>query len=230
VSKYVRIVNWDAFQHYKDRNPPWIKLHRELLTSETWVSSSNDDRALAIAIMMLAAESGNKVPANTRFIQRRAYLEKEPDLSGLVALKFIEIIGENGDASKPLANARPETENRDREQSSVADATGAAAPSPIDLKAAVFGSGVPLLVKANLTDRNARSMLGRWRQQYGDGAVLDALAVAQTVSPSEAIPFINRTLEKRNGRRRDEDCSTINAANDVIAELRRSQGGGTGAG
>ena len=92
MSAFVRILNWDSFQHYKDRNPPWIKLHRELLTSETWVSSSNEDRVLAIAIMMLAAESGNLIPANPRYIQRRAYLEKEPDLSGLIDLKFIEII------------------------------------------------------------------------------------------------------------------------------------------
>ena len=25
------VKNWDEFQHYKDRNPPWIKLHNHLL-------------------------------------------------------------------------------------------------------------------------------------------------------------------------------------------------------
>jgi len=27
----LRVKNWGKFQHYKDRNPPWIKLHRGLL-------------------------------------------------------------------------------------------------------------------------------------------------------------------------------------------------------
>lgn len=205
MSSFVRIVNWESFQHYKDRNPPWIKLHRELLTSETWVSSSNDDRVLAIAIMMLAAECNNLIPANPRYIQRRAYLEKEPDLSGLVSLKFIEIIEQSDSASKPLASARPETENRDREQKeegSVAIATGAAAPHPIDLKATVFNSGASLLVRKGMSsDRSARSLLGRLRSKYGDAPVIDALAALERANPSDPAPYLTEILEKRYGTR-----------------------------
>lgn len=98
--------------------------------------------------------------------------------------------------------------------SSEADASGAEAPEaaapevpdpptpeprPIDLKAAVFSSGVPLLVACGSTEKAARSMLGKWRQAFGDGAVLDALAAAQAEAVSDAIPWINRTLEARNG-------------------------------
>ncbi|WP_380873619.1 hypothetical protein ACFB49_42710 [Sphingomonas sp. DBB INV C78] len=72
---------------------------------------------------------------------------------------------------------------------------------PIDLKAAVFASGVPFLVKSGLTDRNARSMLGRWRSTYTDGAVMDALSAAQAESPSDAVAWMNRTLETRYGNR-----------------------------
>ena len=25
------VRNWSDFQHYKDRSPPWIRLHRDLL-------------------------------------------------------------------------------------------------------------------------------------------------------------------------------------------------------
>jgi hypothetical protein len=227
MASFIQIVNWATHQHYKDRNPPWIKLHRELLTSETWVSSSNDDRVLAIAIMMLASECGNKIPANTRYIQRRAYLEREPDLSGLIALKFIEIIEENVDASKPQASARPETEteteNRDREQNTEANASDEKSSSPIDLKAAIFASGVPLLQSTGTTDRHARSMLGRWRKDYGDGAVLDALAFAQTVSPSEAIPYITKTLENRSGRQPNSNGALRGTRpNSLVDEYRRA--------
>jgi hypothetical protein len=206
MSGYLRIISWDRLQHYKDRNPPWIKLHRDLLTSETWVSSSHDDRVLAVAIMMLAAATGNRVPANPRYIQRVAYLEREPDFASLIALKFMEIIEEKAAASKTLASARPETENREQKEDSVeADASTGAdapkAPSAIDLKAAVFASGVPLLQSTGSTDRNARSMLGRWRSSHGDAAVLDALAAATAQAVSDPIPWIIRRLENGNGRR-----------------------------
>lgn len=82
-----------------------------------------------------------------------------------------------------------------------ADAPPAAAPDakPIDLKAAVFAAGVPLLMASGSTDKAARSMLGMWRRDFGDGAVLDALAAAQAEAVSDAVPWIKRTLETRNG-------------------------------
>nr|WP_053000378.1 DUF1376 domain-containing protein [Sphingomonas sp. Y57] len=90
---------------------------------------------------------------------------------------------------------------------SEADASGAEAPptppddlKPIDLKAAIFAAGVPLLTAGGSTPGAARSMLGKWRRDYGDGAVLDALAAAQAEAVSAPIPWINRTLEARNDR------------------------------
>lgn len=213
MSKIARIINWERHQHYKDRNPPWIKLHRDLLTSETWVSSDDASKALAIALMVLAAEHGNRIPANPRYIQRRAYLEKEPDLSGLVALQFIEIIEETDVASKPLASAskvldqRTETETENREQKeevSEANASGAIAPlpQPIDLKATVFNSGAALLVRKGMkSDRDARSLLGRLRSKYGDAPVIDALAALERASPSDVAPYLVEILEARYGQR-----------------------------
>lgn len=32
--RYLRVVNREKFQHYTKRNPPWIKLHRALITGE----------------------------------------------------------------------------------------------------------------------------------------------------------------------------------------------------
>ncbi len=115
--KFIRIVNWGRFQHYKNRNPPWIKLHRELLTSRTWATSDDATRVLAIALMMLAAASDNKIPADLAYIRRVAYLNQDPDLSTLLATEFIEIVDGAGCASTSLADAskaqpiaRPETE------------------------------------------------------------------------------------------------------------------------
>lgn len=114
---FIRIKGWETYQHYKDRNPPWIKLHNSMLSSETWVSGTDTSRVLAIAIMMLASRTENNIPANGGYLQRVAYLNTVPDLQPLIDIDFIEIIDENGEclrnASELLAyNASPETEER----------------------------------------------------------------------------------------------------------------------
>lgn len=93
--QYVRIKEWDQFQHYKDRAPPWIKLHKSLMTSRTWVSLDDAGRVLAIASMMLAADTGNKTPLDPVYLRRVAYLNTDPDFAPLVKIGFVEIIDEN---------------------------------------------------------------------------------------------------------------------------------------
>lgn len=72
---------------------------------------------------------------------------------------------------------------------------------PIDLKALLFSTGKPYLIRNGVTPANAGSILGKWRQQHGDGAVIDALALAQAEACSAPIPFITKILERRNGNR-----------------------------
>lgn len=50
------IKNWSEFQHYKDRAPAWIKLHRGLLDNYDWHRLPDASRALAPMIWLLASE------------------------------------------------------------------------------------------------------------------------------------------------------------------------------
>ena len=93
---FIRLTKWREYQHYTDRTPPWIKLHRDLLTSRTWVSSSTEDRVLAIACMMLASCTDNSIPLDSAYFKRVAYLDFEPNFGKLLDLQFIEISDENG--------------------------------------------------------------------------------------------------------------------------------------
>ena len=74
MSDYYEIPTWKDYQHYKDRDPPWIKLHFSLLTSPTWVMLDDASRALAIACMLIASRNHGKVPSNPDYIKRVAYL------------------------------------------------------------------------------------------------------------------------------------------------------------
>ena len=49
--------NWDKFQHYKDRCPPWIKLHRDLLNDRAYMNLPIASKAIAPLLWLLASES-----------------------------------------------------------------------------------------------------------------------------------------------------------------------------
>ena len=120
--KYIRVKQWDRFQHYKDRNPPWIKLYNDLLSTQEWVSTNNASRALMIASMLLASRTNNRIPADMDYIRKAGCLNETPDYSELLAFDFVEIIDESGNASELLAecyqNARESREEKSREEKS----------------------------------------------------------------------------------------------------------------
>jgi hypothetical protein len=53
--------NWAIFQHYKDRCPPWIKLHRDLLTDRSYMCLPIASKAIAPMLWLLASESKDGV-------------------------------------------------------------------------------------------------------------------------------------------------------------------------
>lgn len=48
--------NWQTFQHYKDRSPTWIKLHKGLLTDYKFACLPVASKALAPLLWLLASE------------------------------------------------------------------------------------------------------------------------------------------------------------------------------
>lgn len=111
----LRIRNWERYQHYRDRNPPWVKLHFSLLSSADWVTLADSDRVLLIASMLLASKNNGEVPEDPEYIQRVAYLAKKPNFGNLIRCGFLTYDSASNmlaDASKTLAVARPETEER----------------------------------------------------------------------------------------------------------------------
>lgn len=71
----ISVVGWEKFQHYKDRDPPWVKLYRDVLTTESWVLGTDQSRLLQIASILLAARYGNKIPFRWDLIKKVASLD-----------------------------------------------------------------------------------------------------------------------------------------------------------
>lgn len=111
MTEYFIVKNWKEFQHYKDRNPPWIKLHYEILASETWVMLADASRVLLTACMLVASRNEGRVPNNPDYIKRVAYLNTRPNFKPLIDVGFLEIpLADDSGCKQMLTDARPETE------------------------------------------------------------------------------------------------------------------------
>jgi hypothetical protein len=102
----VKIKNWDTFQHYSKRNPPWVKLHNSTMTGETWVMSSDKDRLIMLTALMVASRDDNhgEIPSE-EYMQRVAYLSKKPDFQPLIDAGFFVASDAQADASTMQASA-----------------------------------------------------------------------------------------------------------------------------
>lgn len=139
--KYLRIRNFEKFQHYKDRNPPWIKLYTALLDDIDFLGLDDDLKWPVVGLFLLASRLDNKIPCNAKYLQNRLGVKKI-DITRLLHSTFIEtaqdasnMLAESKqgatDANFPLVppcippNPLRETETQRRAE------TGASAPEPI---------------------------------------------------------------------------------------------------
>jgi hypothetical protein len=88
---YLSIVGWDTFQTYrKDRGtPPWIKVHRSMLTSQRWLSLTDAEKGALVSIWVVASAKNGLVPADPTILMRMAQLEIEPNINKYIDLNYI---------------------------------------------------------------------------------------------------------------------------------------------
>jgi len=79
--------NWVEFQHYKNRNPPWIKLHRNILNDRDFMSLPLASKALAPLLWLLASEEQDGVfDASSEELQFRLRLTPKEIEQGIKPL------------------------------------------------------------------------------------------------------------------------------------------------
>ena len=100
---YLRVKNWEQFQHYKDRLPPWIKLHRELLTDYDFCHLPDETKGHLLMTWLLASQMDGRVPDDPVWIAARIGANKPVNLKQLVDGGWL--IRERS-ASKPLARRK----------------------------------------------------------------------------------------------------------------------------
>lgn len=86
---YLKVKNLDHYQHYKDRDPKWIKLYYSILDDEIFMVLSEIERCRYMTCLIIASRTENKIPHDPVYLKKVMRLDKAPDLSRLISLGFL---------------------------------------------------------------------------------------------------------------------------------------------
>ena len=95
--EYLSVKNWEEFQHYKDREPKWIKVYRSLLIDYKFDQLSDGEFGILVKTWLLASQMDNKIPNDATWIKNKLGLVRKPKLKKYIDLEFLMI--QNGTKS-----------------------------------------------------------------------------------------------------------------------------------
>ena len=85
---FLMIKNWDTFQHYSKRNPPWIKLHRAILDDYAFCALPDHAKAHLMMLWLYGSQNDGRVPNDPPFLERKLSCQNL-DLEILVQAGFL---------------------------------------------------------------------------------------------------------------------------------------------
>lgn len=98
MAKFIRVKNFEEYQHYTDRNPPWIKLHRRLFEDYEFSCLQDASKLHLVLIWLLASQLNNKIPYDAAWIKTRIGIRGEIDLNVLIQKGFLLVEQNDSDA------------------------------------------------------------------------------------------------------------------------------------
>jgi len=87
--EYLTIKNFEKFQHYKERNPPWIKIHAKIFRDYEFSCLPDACKLQLILMWLLASQLDNKIPNNPEFIKQQIGVNGEIELEALILQGFL---------------------------------------------------------------------------------------------------------------------------------------------
>mgnify|MGYP001615686967 CR=1 FL=1 len=110
------VCGWDRFQHYKDRDPPWIKLYRSLLQDYLFITLSDRDKCHLILLWLWAACTDNCLPRDAAWLRRRLGLHSDPNLELFINQGWLLVDASIN--SEHVASTEKRREEKRREETS----------------------------------------------------------------------------------------------------------------
>lgn len=102
--KHLAVRNWHKFQHYRERNPVWVKAYVELLDNPDWLALPDAAKGQLFGLWLLAAKRANRIPHDAKSLHVLLGVTGKLYLAELVAGGWLEEV-EASDASKPASSS-----------------------------------------------------------------------------------------------------------------------------
>lgn len=101
MTTYLSVTNWEEHQHYKHRDPPWIKFYCRTLDNHDLTDLPDNVKWHACGLLLLAARTKNMICPDPDWIKKRIGAKTAPDIKSLVRIGFLKVVEttEDGDAS-----------------------------------------------------------------------------------------------------------------------------------
>ncbi len=112
----LRVKNWARFQHYRGRNPPWIRLYRSLLDDRAYRLLGPAAQAVLIDMWLLASETNGEIPYDPDELAFRTRRDRELVISAVlecISAGFLTTYGDDiSYASNMLASCKQDASKR----------------------------------------------------------------------------------------------------------------------
>jgi len=89
---YLRIKNWNLWQTFrKDRGtPPWIKVHRNLMTNSKWAVLTDEEKGQIVSIWIIAADNEKgEIPYDAAILKKICQLDNKPNINKFIGLQLL---------------------------------------------------------------------------------------------------------------------------------------------
>ncbi|HTE46505.1 MAG TPA: hypothetical protein VK636_14735 [Gemmatimonadaceae bacterium] len=194
--KFLAVRNYDKFQHYRDRNPPWIKLYTALLDDYAFLQLPDRLQIQLVLIWLLASRHDNRIPYDELYVRAAIKAKQRVNIPALLDTGFIVVIEEqdassvaskdaSGLASTGASNlqaSRAPARSREGEAETETETDSSSPPAAAEIElAARFPASI---------DRDALTALLRiapsratWRAEIT--ASLDGMAGHATLTPAQ---------------------------------------------
>ena len=154
---YLLVKHWAEFQHYKRRSPPWIKLHRSLLSDYDFTRLRDVDKAHLLLIWIEASNHNGAVPNDASWLRRRLGLHSDPNLKLLINQGWLTPDASAMQAIR-LHDANPESEDISEREGKPVDKSAQNAtfkPKPFDKEQDEKNTEMNRLIATALAEGNS---------------------------------------------------------------------------
>ena len=108
MTHYISVTDFAKTQHYKHRNPPWIRMYNSLLGDYAFSKLPDLAKLDYMLLCLLASQLDNKIPADLQWIKSRLDICHEPHVILLIERGFLD--GDSAMLASCKQSAPTETE------------------------------------------------------------------------------------------------------------------------